>query len=153
MFGTCIWCHSFISNNSSWGFRWLWEPLKVLLSLVHGAEKLSGAAGLRYAKLCWEEESRPQASPIELWHNVLLLRPLIEDLGTVVLHNLDECASVVEFPYPPSFSDDEVLGLVLVQAKDHWARRLPHGLRGSGVLYRAWVEMEVLLCPITHRED
>lgn len=89
------------------------------MSLIHGAEKPSGAAGLRYAMSGWEEESQAQTLPAELRHNVLVLWPLIKDLGTVVLHNMDECASVVEFPYPPSFSDDEVLGLVLVQAKDH----------------------------------
>lgn len=89
------------------------------MSLIHGAEKPSGAAGLRYAMSGWEEESQAQTLPAELRHNVLVLWPLIKDLGTVVLHNMDECVSVVEFPYPPSFSDDEVLGLVLVQAKDH----------------------------------
>lgn len=34
------------------------------------------------------------------------------------LDNMDGCASVVKFPSPPGFLDDEVFGLVPVEVKD-----------------------------------
>lgn len=59
----------------------LWEHLSVLLSIIHGAEKLYGAAGLRYSKPGFEEKSRLQTSLVELHHDVLVLRLLARQYG------------------------------------------------------------------------
>lgn len=66
----------------------LWEHLSVLLSIIHGAEKLYGAAGLRYSKPGLEEKSRLQTSLVELHQDVLVLRLLGTFTYSVTVANI-----------------------------------------------------------------